>query len=1183
MSSREQAAAPNIDSESKEIAMDLARKSGMTLGEWLTKMIVEGDEADTAGNQNMASGGQTGGQNPQQQRQPQSQPQAARHEDAEDLTPQASSKGSALFDRKPGESYYWRRGEGDADSSYYGHAGRTGGEYETDLARITRALERMSNRIEAAEQRSAHAVNGLDRSLGSVLSRLEQNERDQGVANKRLDGAVEEIRTVQNQITTRLKKLEATGGDERSLEALKSLEAGLSKLASHMYESEAKAQTSIESIEKNLSKLSGHVDQQIVELGERIQTIVQNTSTSSEGYSDDVRNTLNDVTERLERAEKSTSTSIQSLKDSISELEGHVKSNGGKASGPSMEEFEARFEKLTDKMNDMVGQVRSELVQKVEEAAAKSDMGQIDQALTALKAHIEGAEERSADAIDRLADEVARIAEAMDNRVSNVEGKSAGAIETISTEVAKIADAIDAKFRTAEGKNVEAIERLGAELAQVSDRLTERLVAAERRSSVTLDQIDEEVGKISDRLSQRYERASADLAERLKASENKTAEMLEDQQARLNDRIDSKFVELDKKSADLVSPVNKSMADLAARLDAIENNSTRRGGVSVSALMSKAQDMTSGKKGTQEDTPPQVHLPIPGEDEDIDVTPAAPTSAIARDTTQTSDEPAPQSAVAPKAPTANYDDAEDLFVVEPPKMNAGKPTPEPKADRADQSLFASALDNAEMKEPGLDDLTPASDPKARIDTALETLRSSKGDDKTEAEATEPEAPAEPLPLGATAGKDFLKAARESMQIVGQEKKAKKGKADKRMAKKAPEPVATKEPAKDKSVDKNANAKATKADKTPPKTPLANTDLDADNVVSFLDTMPEPKTYAAADAVPADYPLRSTAFDDLPPLKKDNSGKAARMVVGSGLAIAAVSAAGYVAVSGGMDNALKNIGVDIPQPSTFLPNLKDMASSAIAAPAAKDAANTGSEDMAALVITNSATKPVANTGTVQTIQAPPVTPTPAAPKVMSLAEAVKTGNPVAQYELGNRMAAKGDLEKAAELMKSAAGAGLAAAQFKMATFYEGGQGVEEDMAQAFQWTQRAAQGGHRKAMHNLGLYYYYGDGTTQNYEQAAKWFQAAAEMGNADSQFNLALLYEEGFGVKANTVEALKWYTIAANAGDEPAREKTIKLAAKMTPAQVNKAKADAGIYKPKPMKAEANGNFGQQPWDMAAN
>ena len=72
-------------------------------------------------------------------------------------------------------------------------------------------------------------------------------------------------------------------------------------------------------------------------------------------------------------------------------------------------------------------------------------------------------------------------------------------------------------------------------------------------------------------------------------------------------------------------------------------------------------------------------------------------------------------------------------------------------------------------------------------------------------------------------------------------------------------------------------------------------------------------------------------------------------------------------------------------------------------------------------------------------------------------------------------------------------------------------------------------------------------------------------------------------MKANTVEALKWYTIAANAGDEPAREKTINLAAKMTPAQVNKAKADAGIYKPKPMKAEANGNFGQQPWDMAAN
>ena len=37
-----------IDPKAREIAKDLARRSGMTLGEWLNRMIVEGDAVPEA-------------------------------------------------------------------------------------------------------------------------------------------------------------------------------------------------------------------------------------------------------------------------------------------------------------------------------------------------------------------------------------------------------------------------------------------------------------------------------------------------------------------------------------------------------------------------------------------------------------------------------------------------------------------------------------------------------------------------------------------------------------------------------------------------------------------------------------------------------------------------------------------------------------------------------------------------------------------------------------------------------------------------------------------------------------------------------------------------------------------------------------------------------------------------------
>src|SRR5580693_5283462 len=99
-----------IDPKAREIAKDLARRSGMTLGEWLNQMIME--------------------------------------DPTEDAPEAAASAGSSYHRFEAPE-----------------HPG-------DDVLRTAEALERLTARIEAAEQRTTQAIGGVDQSVSDVLARL---------------------------------------------------------------------------------------------------------------------------------------------------------------------------------------------------------------------------------------------------------------------------------------------------------------------------------------------------------------------------------------------------------------------------------------------------------------------------------------------------------------------------------------------------------------------------------------------------------------------------------------------------------------------------------------------------------------------------------------------------------------------------------------------------------------------------------------------------------------------------------------------------------------------------------------------------------------------------------------------------------------------------------------------------
>jgi len=194
--------------------------------------------------------------------------------------------------------------------------------------------------------------------------------------------------------------------------------------------------------------------------------------------------------------------------------------------------------------------------------------------------------------------------------------------------------------------------------------------------------------------------------------------------------------------------------------------------------------------------------------------------------------------------------------------------------------------------------------------------------------------------------------------------------------------------------------------------------------------------------------------------------------------------------------------------------------------------------------------------------------------LPLREAAAAGDAKALFEIGSRYAGGGggkpDLSAAAHWYEMAAELGFAPAQYRIGNMYEKNIGVTRDLAKASQWYLKAAEQGNASAMHNLAVLYAMGaDGKTDN-DAAAVWFVKAAELGVKDSQFNLGILSAKGVGVKQSLEESYKWFALVAKTGDKDAASKRDEIANALRPEQIERARAAAELWKPRPLVAAAN-------------
>ncbi|HLK23660.1 MAG TPA: peptidoglycan-binding protein [Caulobacteraceae bacterium] len=441
-----------IDPKAREIAKGLARRSGMTLGEWLNQMILE-----------------------------------------DSLAPEDAP--SAAAEPAPYPRFEAPTHPGD------------------DVARITDALDRISVRIEAAESRTTAAINGIDQSVASILGRIEQAEREQTAVAARFEGAVAEIVGEQRQISERMQRMEQDGSGPRSVDAVRSIEGALAKVANHLYAGEAKS-------EQRFSALRGELD----ELRGRLAATPSGAGEAA----------VQRIASRLNEAEARTDEAMRSLQTSLARLDQRLGVAELRAESRSPE---AGLEQLAVSLSARVDAVRSEMTEKIREAA-DARFERIERSLAEVSSHVDKAERRSAGAIERMGRDVLRMADTLGRRVQEVENRSADAIEQVGGQVARMASGMDARLAQTDEVNAKALEKLGGEIARITERLSERISHAERRSAQAMDEMGEQVTRVSERLTDRHERMSTELSERIRLSEERTARLLEDARERLDQRLE---------------------------------------------------------------------------------------------------------------------------------------------------------------------------------------------------------------------------------------------------------------------------------------------------------------------------------------------------------------------------------------------------------------------------------------------------------------------------------------------------------------------------------------------------------------------------------------------------------------------------------------------------------------------
>ncbi|MDQ3124215.1 MAG: hypothetical protein M3Q74_01235, partial [Pseudomonadota bacterium] len=461
------AAAPwsvkGIEPKAREIAKDLARRSGMTLGEWLNTIIMEDGDDDEGG-----------------------------------FTP--------LSRRPHAADSIDRRGRSRRVDDAYG-----GG--DDQLQRLGSSIDAIAARLEAAERRSTIAIQGVDQAVSGLVRRLEGQDQSGKAWARRIDDIAEELREGHK----RLRRFEQEVGPQTA-ETFGKVETTMGALAGRLYDIEERQRSSVN------------------ELRQRMDSVEK---VAGPGVGPDL---LARVGQRLDDAQGRTADALRNLQTSFAGLDQRLRAAESRAEPEGAREA-VRFEKLAETLSRQVEGNRAEMMRRLDTAQSEGRMDRIERAVLAIGDQVKTSEESSAKAVETMGREVLRIAQNLNARVQSIEGDAPARFEQLSrkveTDMGRFAQGVEQRLIATDDRHALALEKLGGEITRISDRLSERIAQSERRSQQALEDIGRRLADSSARIEQGYDRASGELAERMRMSEERTSALISEARGNIERRAES--------------------------------------------------------------------------------------------------------------------------------------------------------------------------------------------------------------------------------------------------------------------------------------------------------------------------------------------------------------------------------------------------------------------------------------------------------------------------------------------------------------------------------------------------------------------------------------------------------------------------------------------------------------------
>ena len=396
--------------------------------------------------------------------------------------------------------------------------------------RLGASIDAIAARLEAAERRSTVAIQGVDQAVSGLVRRLDGQDATGKTYARRIDDIAEELREGHK----RLRRFEQEVGPQTA-DAFGKVEASVGAITGRLYDIEERQRAGTEDLRRRMEAIE---------------------KAAGPGVGTDL---LAQVGARLDEAQARTTEALRGLERSFAGLDQRMRAAEGRVEPEGVREA-ARFEKLAETLSRQVEASRSEMMRRLDTAETEGRIDRIERAVQAIGDQVKASEERAARAVEAMGREVLKIAQNLNGRVEAVELEAPGRLDRI-VEAASLAatrkveadlgelshaltqsldQRMERRLTSSDDRHALALETLGGEITRISDRLSERIAQSERRSAQALDDIGQRLSESSGRIEQRYDRASGELAERMRLSEERTAALLSEARDTLLRRVEPK-------------------------------------------------------------------------------------------------------------------------------------------------------------------------------------------------------------------------------------------------------------------------------------------------------------------------------------------------------------------------------------------------------------------------------------------------------------------------------------------------------------------------------------------------------------------------------------------------------------------------------------------------------------------